>query len=847
MCIASSLWFYIYHALDSVFRLIGFISSIAKKSIYPLAGGLFGIAIYLNFGLGSGTANNDSNTNSSDVSEAVEVTQKMAATTKIEWGDMMIVSGVVVGAATFLFRKAIFGRGKAGDIPATAAIRATPVSHGVASALSSKSEYNDARDFVSKMRKAGKNVVVFYGSQTGTAEDFATRLGKDMHSAGVRPLVLDPESYDWQCLAALNENELAVFVLATSGEGEPTDNMEAWFDALASDRENIDDSDIPEFFQPDDKDELDSDMPLSGVSYAVFGLGNNTYEQFNQHARVVDARMRALGATRIGERGEGDDDVDIEEDFSKWKTATLPLIREYLGASNDSGTDETLQPTWAVAEIEVDADKVWVRGEMGDGSTSPSETGTTPIYGTHRPFIAPITVATDLTPSGERHVLHMEFDLEGSGMHYEAGDHLGIYAANSDAEVDLMLHALGLLERADTPICVRATDPFAAQQTLFAGTATTYRAAFRHYLDITNPVPRAQIASLVLPHARSTVAREFVGSLAADKDAHAATVSAGCLTPARLITAVHQIEAAAGVPKNEQLVIPVATAFELCPRMQARLYSISSSARVTPTRVSITAVVLQYTAQTKIAEDLPLGASRLGVATNYLLAATNQINSGSLDPVVLTSANALVETPQFDAKGHVVRSYVNLPNTLPVFVRRSTFRLPADATTPIVMVGPGTGLAPMRAFVQERALLARQNPDKPQGTSLLFFGARSAATDYTYRDELTLLFDDIKKTAPESRVITAFSRDQPQKIYVQHRLAENADLVYRTLLCGKDKLNGPSRAHIYVCGDAKMMAKDVSRALVTLIADREGVSEDVAAKWISEMRRLSRYQEDVWS
>ncbi|KAJ1719616.1 hypothetical protein LPJ53_005652 [Coemansia erecta] len=781
----------------------------------------------------------------------------MAATTKIEWGDMMIVSGVVVGAATFLFRKAIFGRGKTGEVSAAAAaaaLRAAPASHGVASSSSSKSEYSEARDFVSKMRKAGKNVVVFYGSQTGTAEDFATRLGKDMQSAGVRPLVLDPESYDWQCLAGMNENELIVFVLATSGEGEPTDNMEAWFDALASDRENIDDSDIPEFFQPDDKDELDSDMPLSSVSYAVFGLGNNTYEQFNHHARVVDARMRALGATRVGERGEGDDDVDIEEDFAKWKAATLPLVREYLGATGDSGTDDTLQPTWAVAEIEVDADKVWVRGEMGDGSSSssssgssPSEAGTTTIYGTHRPFIAPITVATDLTPSGERHVLHVEFDLEGSGMHYEAGDHLGIYAANSDAEVDLMLHALGLFERADTPICVRATDPFAAQQTLFPGTATTYRAAFRHYLDITDPVPRAQIASLVLPHARSAAAREFIGSLAADKDVHAATVSAGCLTPARLITAVHQIEAAAGVPKDEQLAIPAATAFELCPRMQARLYSISSSARVTPTRVSITAVVLQYNAQTTMAGALPLGASRLGVATNYLLAATNQINSGSLDPVVVTAANALAEAPQFDAKNHVIRSYVNLPSTLPVFVRRSTFRLPADASTPMVMVGPGTGLAPMRAFVQERALLARQSPEKAQGTSLLFFGARSAATDYTYRDELVSLFDDIKKTAPESRVITAFSRDQPQKIYVQHRLAENADLVYRTLLCGKDKLNGPSRAHIYVCGDAKMMAKDVSRALITLIADREGVSEDVAAKWISEMRRLSRYQEDVWS
>ncbi|KAI7824979.1 hypothetical protein BX661DRAFT_130561, partial [Kickxella alabastrina] len=682
------------------------------------------------------------------------------------------------------------------------------------------------RDFVSKMRKAGKNVVVFYGSQTGTAEDFAGRLGKDMQSAGVRPLVLDPELYDWQNLAALGPNELVVFLLATSGEGEPTDNMEAWFNALASDRESPEQSEAPEFHQPSDKDTLDHETPLTGTAYAMFGLGNNTYEQFNQHARVVDGRLHALGATRVGERGEGDDDVDIEEDFSKWKEATLPLIRKHLGAADDSSA-EVSPPTWDITEVSADGDQVWTHGEMGGGGGA--------AVGPHNPFNAPIAAAVDLTPSGDRYVLHVEVELQGSGVRYETGDHLGVYAANADAEVDLLLRALQLQGRADTPIAVRALDPFAAQQTLFPGTATTYRAAFRHYLEIAVPVPRAQISALVLPHARSAAARAFLGPLAADKGAHAATVAAGCLTPARLLLAVREAEAAAGVAESDMLALPVATAFELCPRMQPRLYSISSSARVAPTRASLTAVVLQYDAQTGLAARLPLGARRCGVATNYLLAAMQMHSAGSRP------------APIADAKDHSVCTYANLPRTLPVFVRRSPFRLPSDAATPIVMVGPGTGLAPMRAFVQERAQLARESPEAAQGTALLFFGARSAARDFTYGDELATLFADIGRVAPESRIITAFSRDQPQKIYVQNRIAEYADLVYRTLLCGQEKLNGPPRAHIYVCGDAKHMAKDVAGALVTLIADREGVSEDVATKWITEMRRLSRYQEDVWS
>ncbi|KAJ2527402.1 hypothetical protein IWW43_005919, partial [Coemansia sp. RSA 1935] len=147
----------------------------------------------------------------------------------------------------------------------------------------------------------------------------------------------------------------------------------------------------------------------------------------------------------------------------------------------------------------------------------------------------------------------------------------------------------------------------------------------------------------------------------------------------------------------------------------------------------------------------------------------------------------------------------------------------------------------------ERAQAARENPGQPMGTALLFFGARTEAHDYMYREELENLFEDIKQTAPESQIITAFSRDQPQKVYVQHRLAEHAELVYRTLLNGQQKLNGAPKAHVYVCGDAKLMAKDVSKALTALISEREGVSEEIAAKWVSDMRRLSHYQEDVWS
>ncbi|KAJ2028603.1 hypothetical protein IWW57_002076 [Coemansia sp. S610] len=773
------------------------------------------------------------------------------AAAKIEWADMVIVSGVVVGAATFLFRRTLFGGKRMAEL--TIAQKAALVQ--AKAPVASANEYNADKDFVFKMRKAGKNVVIFYGSQTGTAEDFATRLARDIQSPSVRPLVLDPELYDWQCLAGLGDDELAIFVLATAGEGEPTDNMEAWFNALASDRESPEDSELPEFRQPEDKADFDDSAPLQGVSYAMFGLGNNTYEQFNHHARVVDQRMLALGAARIGERGEGDDDADIEEDFAKWKEATLPAIRKYLGSSTPVG-EAAPEATWKIVEVE--AKKAWIRGEFYEEDEAVS------TFDARHPFLAPVTSALELTPGADRHTLHVEVDLAGSGLRYESGDHIGVYPTNAEEEVDLLLGALGLRGRADTPIAVRAVDPFAAQQSLFPVDTTTYRAAFRHYLEIAAPVPRAQIKTLVAPYARSAAARELLGRLADDKDAHAAVVAGGCLSLARLINAVHAAEAAAA--EAERLRLPVEAAFELCPRLQARLYSISSSARASPERPSITAVVLQYDARAPAAADAAMGARRCGVATNYLLGAVRYLRGDRAEPLAqpLRAGCVLSESPAADAsavqpvrdgKGHVLQSFTLQPApgsacdgrralSLPVFIRRSLFRLPADAATPIIMVGPGTGLAPMRGFVQERALLARE---RDVGTTLLFFGARTEANDFMYRGELEECFGEIQKVAPQSRIITAFSRDQPQKIYVQHRLLEHSDLVYQTLLCGQQKLGGPSRAHIYVCGDAKCMAKDVSKALATLIAEREGVAEDVAAKWVSEMRKLSRYQEDVWS
>jgi sulfite reductase (NADPH) flavoprotein alpha-component len=167
-------------------------------------------------------------------------------------------------------------------------------------------------------------------------------------------------------------------------------------------------------------------------------------------------------------------------------------------------------------------------------------------------------------------------------------------------------------------------------------------------------------------------------------------------------------------------------------------------------------------------------------------------------------------------------------DTLPVYIQpNKRFRLPADANAPILMIGPGTGIAPFRAFLHERRALGAS------GKNWLFFGDRSAATDFLYRDELEAMQHDGHLT----RLSLAFSRDQAQKIYVQDRMAEQGAEFYAWLEQG---------ASVYVCGDASRMAKDVDATLHRLIEQHGGLAREAAAEWVQQLKDDHRYHRDVY-
>lgn len=179
--------------------------------------------------------------------------------------------------------------------------------------------------------------------------------------------------------------------------------------------------------------------------------------------------------------------------------------------------------------------------------------------------------------------------------------------------------------------------------------------------------------------------------------------------------------------------------------------------------------------------------------------------------------------------GSVYLGYrVQVGQRIPVFtIANANFRLPADDTAPVIMIGPGTGIAPFRAFLQERAARGASGPN------WLLFGNPHRATDYLYEDEL----EGWRSSGVLTRLDLAFSRDQQEKRYVQHCLLEQAAEVWRWLQAG---------ASLYVCGDARRMAEDVQKALLSLIEQQGCLDAAAARQYLVQLRQQKRYQRDVY-
>ncbi|MDH4981680.1 sulfite reductase subunit alpha [Hyphomicrobium sp. D-2] len=346
----------------------------------------------------------------------------------------------------------------------------------------------------------------------------------------------------------------------------------------------------------------------------------------------------------------------------------------------------------------------------------------------------------------EKTTNHIEIDLSASGLTYQVGDSLGVYARNAPSLVDSILDLLAV--PADFPIAGKPIrDALIDDTSLYPAPDSLF-----------------ELISYITGGDRKAKARAL--SKGDDPDGDAATLDV-----------LGALEKFRGIHPDPEAFM------EALEPLQPRLYSISSSQKMEPGRVCLTVDAVRQ----EIA-----GRMREGLASTFL--------DDRIEP------------------GQSLRVYVQ---------KAHGFALPDDTSRPIIMVGPGTGIAPFRAFLQERKATAAT------GAAWLFFGHQRRSTDFLYEDEL----DNLCADGTLTRLSLAWSRDSDRKVYVQDKMRDEGAELFRWLEQG---------AHFYICGDAKRMARDVEAALVDIVVEHGKASREDAQAYVAALKQTARYQADVY-
>ncbi len=520
----------------------------------------------------------------------------------------------------------------------------------------------------------GKPLTILYASQTGNAEMLARDIARAAEAHGMVAKLCDMADTD---LEALARTQRLLVICSTYGTGDMPDAAQnLWQEAQTA-----------------------PTGALADVPYAVFALGDISYEDFAKAGADWDKRLTTLGAVRVGPLVRAD--ADYENTAQEWSETILSAI----SAGGDQ--DKTIKAEAAVK----------------------TRTNT---YNRRNPALGTMLSKTKLTSKGSsKEVIHYEIALDGSDLTYTAGDTLNILPKNDPALVNALLKVMG---------CEGSERIGDYQESLWD--------LLTHQLEIRTP------SNALLDYLRLC-----------DGDP--------ALWGADLLELIETHRAL--FPDMQHLTA-------LMRPLSARSYSISSSPKTNAKKVHLTVASVKYERQ---------GRRHKGTGSSYL-------------------ANRVAE-------GETVRLYVT-PNRF--------FSLPDDPARPIIMVGPGTGIAPFRGFLQERSLIKRS------GQAWLFFGDRERAHDFLYQQEL----ERFVKSGTLSRLDLAFSRDDlTRKTYVQDKMRGNGAQLWAWLEKG---------AYFYVCGDGKAMAPDVERALLDVIEDHGKQSDPQA--YLQQMIREKRYLLDVY-
>ncbi|EKN3625761.1 NADPH-dependent assimilatory sulfite reductase flavoprotein subunit [Yersinia enterocolitica] len=536
-------------------------------------------------------------------------------------------------------------------------------------------------------------ITLISASQTGNARRLAEQLRDDLMAAKLNANLVNAGDYKFKQIA---QERLLVIVASTQGEGEPAEEAVALHKFLFSKK-------APK---------------LPETAFAVFGLGDTSYEHFCQAGKGFDNKLAELGAQRLLERVDAD--VEYQESAQQWRQQIVAALQARVPVQSAVA----VTPSGAIDEI----------------TSSP--------YSKTAPLTAQLSVLQKVTGrNSEKDVRHIEIDLGDSGLRYQPGDALGVWFDNDPALVEELLALLWL--KGDEQVSIDGQNISLSQ-------------ALRSQLELT------QNTTVIVDKYAALSRDEKLIALLADKPA--------LQHYAKNTPIVDMVRQAPSDLNADQLVA-------LLRPLTPRLYSIASSQAETENEVHITVGVVRY--------DID-GRPRTGGASGYLA------------------------------------DRLEVDGDIRIFIEHNdNFRLPANPETPVIMIGPGTGIAPFRAFMQQR------EADGATGKNWLLFGNPHFTEDFLYQVEWQRYVKDGLLT----RIDLAWSRDQIHKIYVQDKLREQGAELWDWIQQG---------AHIYVCGDANRMAKDVEQVLLDVVALHGAMDAEQADEYLSELRLARRYQRDVY-
>lgn len=615
-------------------------------------------------------------------------------------------------------------------------------------------ESMDEFELLDMLKKAvgeqtGEKILILYASETGNTADLAKMLQFEMKRRGVRTSCMP---FDDFAVEDLPEQTKVINLVATCGQGEWPGNSKTFWS-------EINNAELPPDF-------------LKDVQFTTFAMGDSGYVFFNEAGKLMDARFKQLGAQEIMPMGMGDD-----QDEDKWETAWEAWEPELW---NELGTDPPpaeLLPAAYTLELH------------GAGSGMEAETDTImPHDAGGKGVMCPMTTSRLLTPGG-RDVRHIEWDIRGTGLSYDAGDALGVWSTNAEDKVAEFLDWYGVApdsvveaKRVDAHAGKDLPKTFTASQ-LFTQVLDIFGRPKRQFYEMMgiiaeDPAEKEQLAHLVSKEGRGDM-RKLIDDTVTYAD-------------------VMQLFPSARMPLEYMM--------DFVPAIKPRLYSIASASEMHPDHIHLCIVEEDW----ENSKGPRHGQSTWFVRNNHAgikwghtvgLRDAPEEPFGTLDPS---------EAPQ-----------------IPVRVNPAVVHLPDSPKTPLIMVGLGTGMAPFRAFIQQRAVLRSRGEEV--GPMLLYFGARYEKTEYLYGDEIEAyhadgLLTDLKK---------AFSRDQEHKIYAQHRIEEDPHLLYDYLI--------KQEGSFYLCGPAGNMPAQMRTAVINALQIAGGHSEEESEKMVTDMQINGRY------